>query len=572
MINKLFFNFFSKLQLLTRREKGIFCFFVFINFILNFLELIGLGILIPIMKSIINNENIISFSLNSFKFNFDVKLAILFLIFIFGFKSISLTMVRYYLLRFLKKVEMRLNKTLFDSYLSMDWSTYLTQKNSTYIRNIFNNVPEYISKVVISTNLLIVEYLWLVTVYLFFLLINLKLALIVSLIAIILLIIYKFAFKVKFLKLGKVRQKLISEIFNSINQIFSNFKSIKLDEKELFFLKRFDQIYQPFINVNYKQKFYETLPRIWLEFFFAILMLFTLLFLAHYSYDISDLIPIIAFIVIISLKTIPALSKIMILNQYISFFQKSYENLIYQFKRSIQKRTNSKLSKFTPKKNKISFKKYIRFKNVNFNFGNKEIIKNKNFKIKKNSINLIIGASGSGKTTLCNMLLGLLSPSKGKIYVDNYDLELNKSFWFDKSSYVPQDVVLLNTNIIQNIAFGEELEKVDFKKLNNAIKQSGLSRFIKQQKNKEFTNILDNAINISGGEKKRIAIARALYKDSQLIIFDEPTNGLDDKNARIIANTVLKLKKIATIIIITHTKHHFQEYDQLIKLEKKYRK
>ena len=150
-------------------------------------------------------------------------------------------------------------------------------------------------------------------------------------------------------------------------------------------------------------------------------------------------------------------------------------------------------------KNKIKFKKNILLKNINFKYKNNFVLKNLNLRIKKNTFIGICGKSGSGKTTLANVLLGLLSPSKGNIFVDANKIDKNNLRNFQNIlSYVPQNVFLFNGSIQENISMENKNENVDKKKLNNVIKLSKLNEFIKNLRGKykskigEDDNILED--------------------------------------------------------------------------------
>ena len=557
-------NYNKKLHLLSKSEKKFFYFFIFANFIVHILDLVGIGFILPLINSIIKGDENLLIQLNNFNYSLEYSAVLIVISLIFLFKAIFSTLIKFYFLEFTREVEKRLVKLLFKKYLFINWATFLKQKNSIYIRNIFNSVPEYISRVVIPVNMIMVEYIWLLLILIFVTIINYKITLFLVFLGLFILAFYFRYLKKINQELGKKRQKLYLKVFNSINQIFHNYKFMKIGKKENFFFEQFKGIHKNFIYTNYRQKFFENLPRIWLEFLFVVLIFATTYFAILFSDSLEKSVGVITIFVIILIKVAPSINKIIIFQQSINYSSEITKNLFREF-------IDIDSFKFSLKKNKndhLNFKKKIEFKNVSFHYPKKkDIIKNLNLTIKKNTVTLVVGESGSGKTTFSNLILGLLYPSKGIITVDEKILEENDQYWFNKSSYVPQDVVLLNASIKENIAFAET--NINSNYLNNAIKKSGLRNFISNLKNKESTEISDNSRNISGGEKKRIAIARAIYKKPQLLILDEPTNGLDNENIKKIVKTILKLKKNTTIVIITHTPYHFTKYDQIIDFNKK---
>ena len=219
-------------------------------------------------------------------------------------------------------------------------------------------------------------------------------------------------------------------------------------------------------------------------------------------------------------------------------------------------------------KNKIKFKKNILLKNINFKYKNNFVLKNLNLRIKKNTFIVICGKSGSGKTTLANVLLGLLSPSKGNIFVDANKIDKNNLRNFQNIlSYVPQNVFLFNGSIQENISMENKNENVDKKKLNNVIKLSKLNEFIKNLRGKYKSKIGEDGINISGGQKQRIGIARALYRSPDIIILDESTNSLDKKTENEIIKYLKKLSNTKTVILISHNTEAIKHCDEIYELK-----
>ena len=162
--------------------------------------------------------------------------------------------------------------------------------------------------------------------------------------------------------------------------------------------------------------------------------------------------------------------------------------------------------------------------------------------------------------------MGLINPIDGFIELDGIKKNLNSDNWFKKISQIPQDIFLLNDNIRNNITF-EFNTNIDDNKILNIIDKVKLDNFLKNQKNGLNTFIGDRGSNISGGEKQRFAIARALFKDAELLIFDEPTSALDQDNALAIMELIKSLKKDKTIIIISHNKNLINFADKIFSLD-----
>ena len=178
----------------------------------------------------------------------------------------------------------------------------------------------------------------------------------------------------------------------------------------------------------------------------------------------------------------------------------------------------------------------------------------------------IIGETGSGKSTLLNIILGLLNPDKGGIYYKNNNINLDIRSWHQDISLVSQDPYLLEESIAKNISFELQEEKIDYKKLEKAIEISEIKDLISSLENGIHTKVNALSSNFSGGEKQRIAIARAIYRDTPILLLDEFTNAIDDKTEKLILSNIKKLKN-KTLIMISHKKNTIDYCDKVLQLQ-----
>ena len=225
------------------------------------------------------------------------------------------------------------------------------------------------------------------------------------------------------------------------------------------------------------------------------------------------------------------------------------------------------LSKNREKYLGYQFKDNIIFNNIHFSYeGSKEnkIFDNLNIQIKKHEIIGVFGSSGSGKSTFADLLSGLLLPTSGSIYLDGQNI-LDKPFILSTIfAYVPQSVYLLNDSIKNNITFGED---VDVTKLKKAIRLAQLSSFVERAPNGIDTIVGERGTKISGGQIQRIGIARAIYHESEILIFDESTNALDLKSENKIIEEIKALKVSKTIVVISHKLSNLNICDKVYELK-----
>jgi ABC-type bacteriocin/lantibiotic exporter with double-glycine peptidase domain len=249
--------------------------------------------------------------------------------------------------------------------------------------------------------------------------------------------------------------------------------------------------------------------------------------------------------------------------QSVKFYYPSFQSIIKEFKGFAERQNKSDAN------NKISFNHIIEVKNLSFSYSNEEkkVLKNLNFNIKKGDCIGIVGKNGSGKSTLLNLLSGLIQPSSGEIVIDNsLDLYLNRNAWINKLSYVQQDIFLLDDTIKRNITLIDD-DKIDLLRFNKVINILKLDLYFKDFPNKLNTKVGNNGISLSGGQKQLISLARAFYKDSEIIILDEPTSALDLAKIELLKEVIISFKKIKTIVMVTHNKEYFLDsFDKLIDL------
>ena len=182
----------------------------------------------------------------------------------------------------------------------------------------------------------------------------------------------------------------------------------------------------------------------------------------------------------------------------------------------------------------------------------------------------VVGRSGSGKSTLIDILIGLYKPEKGKILVDNQNIEKNIKGWQSNIGCVPQEVFIFDDTLKKNIAFGINSSNIDEKRLKQSIEFSFLKEFTENLENGLDTEIGEKGAKVSGGQRQRIGIARAIYNNPDILIFDESTNALDNFTEKKILNEIHLLKGKKTIILISHKKENLKNCDKILDLDEKY--
>ena len=309
--------------------------------------------------------------------------------------------------------------------------------------------------------------------------------------------------------------------------------------------------------------------RIWIYFeLVAIISIIAFIFILIYLDTDSNLIIfILAILGAASFKLLPSVNKVITYYQGVSYYSSSFYKIYNElqnlnFKKEI---SNSKIER-------INFKKSIILKNIYYKYsGNNIIFKKINLKIDKGDLIGIKGKSGVGKSTLINLITGLISPTKGQIFFDNYDIKDYKREYQNNIGYVSQNVFLLDESIKKNIAFELDDKLIDDDKVYSSLDMVDLLDWAKNQTNGINTSVGEGGIKISGGQRHRIGIASALYKDPDILIFDEPTSSLDNETQAEIMNSIYNLSSGSnkTIIIVSHDLNVLKSCKSLYEIKNK---
>ena len=210
----------------------------------------------------------------------------------------------------------------------------------------------------------------------------------------------------------------------------------------------------------------------------------------------------------------------------------------------------------------------IRYENVSFSYDNEKSSLNQiNLTISNGETIALVGSTGSGKTTLVNLLTRFYSPTSGKITINNENInEFDLVSYRSNFSYVDQNVRLFNDSISGNIAFGQK-DKMSLETITNAAKISNSNEFIEKLDNKYDSEIGEDGVTLSGGQRQRLSIARAIAKDSPILILDEATSALDSATEKLVQSAINKMQKGRTTIIIAHRLSTIKNADRIIVLK-----
>lgn len=560
------------INLLNLKQKFFFLFIIFLTLFVTVLEMLSIFLIFPIVGGILN-ENLrynkyTNLILENFQTYFEIDKIIIFFIILYTIRLILLLLLNYLNQFFIFSIYRNFLNRLFSNYLNKPLLFHKKKNSSEVVRDIKENVGNIAVGITTNLSTIILESIMLMGLIVVLLIHQPISSLgilggIVFLALLISQLMKKFAYRLS-LKRQTENFKFIKIIYES----FKGFKEIKIFSAENKITKFFQKISKNIAYLNLNINFLNQSPRHILEYMLLLSIVIYFWYLNLIGYTSSQIISNLAVLGFILIRAMPIINKLVTSSINFSVHKTALE-LLYDD--VLEKNNEEDKIHNLNYKQKIEFKQKFELKDVFFEYPDRKgnIFKNVNISIKKGEIIGIVGESGSGKTTLIEIIMGLLKPTLGKVIIDDkYILnKKNSKYWYSNVSYVPQNIFLNDDTIKNNIAFSESNETQVNYKINKSIILSGLKKFIKSLDKKLDTNIGEMGESISGGQRQRLGIARALYKEHQLLILDEPTSALDEKTEANFFDVIKKLTKKRTIIIISHNITNLKFCDRIYELK-----
>ena len=573
-MNSLNLYFSDVVKILSKKHKFKLIIFTLLFLLSTMFETIGIGFVIPVIEAISNYDNF-SLRLNKLNFiNIDnvdqntvVKIVIGILLVIYTIKNIFLTILSYLQFKFLKDVKFELGDIAFNVYLKKNFIHHLNTNSSKIIRNI--NDTTFATEAVKNLMIIISETFVVIGISIFLFIFQPVSTLICLILMISFMFIFQFFFHEKSKLYGEGRFNSEEKKLKFIKDIFGSIKDIKIKKKENFFLKKFNFVNKMLTQYEMRQNFLSSLPRFWLEWATIFVMVVLVFYFVSLELNSEKYFVILGVFAASAFRLMPSFSRIISALQRMKFIHP----VLKEFNKIALDNSEFILENKQGDEKSFPFKKNIKFENISFYYLEKEkkIFDKVNFQINKGEFVGISGKSGSGKSTLISLLTGLLKAKSGKIVIDDQIDILepqNLHNWQKKIGYVPQNIFIHDSSVIENVAFGVEENSIDIPKIIGLLKTMQLNQFAKDLEVNKKTNLGEYGDKISGGQKQRIGIARALYNDPDILILDEATSALDKENEQKIINDLVKLKnKNITILMISHRESTLKNCDKHFSLD-----
>ena len=544
-------------KILNIKQKTLGVGVIFLGVIGSIFEVLGVSAIIPLITVILQPEQIMDMQhIGNILTKFDIKMGATVVLIIGGSVILVFLIKNFYFIflswirvKYACKVQRELAIFMFQAYMRRDYTFFLKTNTSQLQRGVIDdtngvyNVLAFGMKMVIDvlTITLICGYIFLT---------DWKMAVIVVGVALFCLLFLFSIFRKWMEKGGEIRRNYCAEAVKNIIQAFQGIKEVFIMGRRKYFVKEFENAYSKQLSASIIQGVGNECPAYIIEGICVTGLLgYICICVAGGNIDTESMVVSLAVFAMGAFRILPSLGRISTTFNTIVFYARSMDEMY----------NNLELARETTKEEEISdreieFIDSLKIEGLYWKYSEEAdyVLEDINLEIKKGDSIAFVGQSGSGKTTLVDLIMGLLKPQRGLITLDGLDiLELGNS-WRKLIGYVPQNIYLIDDSIRNNIAFGIPEEKIDDEKVWKALELAQLKEFVKSQKDGLDCQVGDRGVRFSGGQRQRMAIARALYEEPEIIILDEATAALDNETEIAVMESIENLKGIKTLIIIAH--------------------
>lgn len=551
----------NALKILSDNEKTHFFLISFFGVFNGFIQILAAFLVLPFMTFILSSNvedyQILNITIQSSAF-YTFGLGVILFQVLASFSNLYLVYIN---TNFTQSLSSRLSIDVLKEHLFASYKEISTRLSGDYIKKIITDSKQLSENYYQS----MIELINGLSLLIFFSLVLIVMNIWTSLSFIVLMSIFVFMVYYDIqLKLKAHGRELyaVQKLRNQqLSEILSNIKLIKIFNAENFFLDLFTTLTKTTQNHSKSIAFLKEIPKNVIESMAIIALLLFSLIAKNYNSNFENLLPIISFYTLALYRLLPSVYKIVGSLHSFSVYQPVFDYTSV----NLQKQTS------VEEKVPLLFMDKIIFRNVSFKYEDrdKDVLTNVNFEIRKHQFLGIYGTSGKGKTTFFDLLLGLYTPDHGEITMDGQNIhQYDLKSYYALFGYVSQDIYIFNMTVLENIAFAVRKDQIDKERVFEVLKKVDMYDFVKKElKDQENTLLGEKGISLSGGQRQRIGIARVLYFNPQILIFDEATNALDAANEQKILDLIKSISKTKTVLMVSHRLDSLKPCDQVFELK-----
>ena len=544
------------------------------------LETMGVSLLLPVVQAIMDPEAIMENELvgavaDLLQIKTSRQLIILMLgslIALYVIKNMYLLFLTYVQNTFVTRNRNRMISRVMREFLSRPYEEYLGADIPTVFRLTDSDIPnafqlilvliQMVTEIVVAVSLCIVLVVVSPVMSFFILCIFLGMTLMITKVL-----------KPRLNAIGHKNQMIQSRIAKWRIQSIYGLKDVKVLHREEFFVRNYYESGAIGADVARNYAVFNNLPRLLIEtIFMAAMLLFIMLYMLRGG-NIGILIPQLSAFAVAAMRVMPGTNRINTYLSEIAYAQPCldylYENLTSNMKADVNGSVTGLTEAAQPELQSTKLQDKIVLDHITYAYPNteKNIFTDAHMEVKKGQSVGIMGPSGAGKSTIVDILLGLLHVQEGSITCDGVNIFDNYGDWLSKIGYIPQSIYLIDESIRDNIAFGIDADRIDDKRIWDVLEEAQLKEFVKELPEGLDTTIGDRGVRISGGQRQRLGIARALYHDPEILVFDEATSALDSDTEKAVMDAINSFHGRKTMVIIAHRLNTIAKCDVIYKVD-----
>jgi ATP-binding cassette, subfamily B, bacterial PglK len=524
-------------------------------------EAFGIGLIMPFIAAVSGPESVARSALVQHLFSWSAAsswndfmfLAAVALLTVFIAKNAFLALLAYVQAKVGYSAYRSLSQRLMHAYLTKPYAFHLQRNSAELIRNVTLEVNGVITGILLPLLGLLAEVLVLVALLALLLAVDAIVAIAaIGSLAVAAWLAQRFM-KQPIERFGQHRLASSADQIRWLNQGIGSVKETKLLGREAFFESAFARANTAYTEASRVIVTLNQLPRLLIETFTVTGMLIVVMVLLARGADPAATVPLLGLFGMAAIRVMPSTSKILTSLNSIRYYHSTVESVW----RDIAGESSSGAAIHEARHDPVAPSNSaprLELKGVCFRYqgAHRFAVENISLDVQPESTFGIVGPSGSGKSTLLDVMLGLLEPQQGRILFDGVDLTAKRSELQASVGYVPQTVYLTDDTIRRNVAFGYADNEIDDEALWQALRQARLEDFVRAQPAGLDSVVGERGVRISGGERQRIGIARALFNEPRLLVFDEATSAVDNKTEQEIADIIYSLTGGRTVIIVAH--------------------
>jgi len=479
-------------------------------------------------------------------------------------KGIYIAILAYIQISFFNQKQLDISQRLLKAYLDSPYIFHLQHNSADLISNISSEVSQIFVGVISPFLILLTEIIVMTFVTILLITFEPVSSAIAAISLSLSILIFNQILRKRVNEQGLLRKQYTVKLLQSVNQSLGGIKETKVLGREDFFIEAYIKNNQILNQANLFITLANQLPPLFIEAIVMTVLLLIIVFTILQGKEISALLQTISLFAIAALRLMPSIKRILATLTTIRYFQASV-NAVYQdlvALKVLQHKPKSKSNQALPL---ISFEREIQLQNIDYEYPNSKgrSLKNISLVIPKGSTVGFVGSSGAGKTTIVDIILGLLTPSKGQVIVDGQDIQTNLASWHQHLGYIPQSIYLSDDTIRNNIAFGIPESQIVEDEIWEALEAAQLKEMVCDLPEQLDTFVGERGIRLSGGQRQRVGIARALYHNPDVLIMDEATAALDNATEREFIEALEAMSGKKTIIMIAHRLSTVKNCDRL---------